>query len=361
MPTRSSSCALALGAAFASLLLSAPAAATVDVPAEGVQRSVSNRSSSEYPLYINREDCLGSDEFSFSVRVSEADGANFEVWLGQGGASCLLSSERATTGVGCTQLDTFALPAEANFTVIIPSAKIAGSMSGVDSCIDNSTNTEPRGVTLYFMVLDGNEDVGEGSYNAWDLTAVDLLGPVAPTELSVGIGDEQLIVSFEPKADDGDRSGYYVYSERLDGGGGGGGSGGSGDGGMGGVGGSVAGECVGATLVPGEVPAPGSGKASADATEISAKGLENYVPYAVGVAAYDSVGNVGKLSSLVCATPLPVDDFYKNYRNAGGRAGGGYCSLSPGLRGDVLLFGGAAAALLGIALRRRARAHGGAR
>ena len=40
----------------------------------------------------------------------------------------------------------------------------------------------------------------------------------------------------------------------------------------------------------------------------------------------------GPLSTPVCATPAKIDDFFDEYRAAGGLAGGGYCSLEgPGI------------------------------
>jgi hypothetical protein len=45
------------------------------------------------------------------------------------------------------------------------------------------------------------------------------------------------------------------------------------------------------------------------------------------VAAVDALGNAGPLSNVACATPKEVNDFFENYRNAGGSAGGGFCAL----------------------------------
>lgn len=55
--------------------------------------------------------------------------------------------------------------------------------------------------------------------------------------------------------------------------------------------------------------------------------LVNGQKYAVAIAAVDRYGNSGPFSNVVCSTPRPVNDFYKNYINAGGQAGGGYCSF----------------------------------
>jgi hypothetical protein len=89
------------------------------------------------------------------------------------------------------------------------------------------------------------------------------------------------------------------------------------------------------------------------------KGLENFTITSVGVAAVDAVGNVGPLATIVCKAPQPIDDFYRVYRDAGGRAGGGYCAVDnvgrriP--RTGVAAMTLALAAAFGRMLRRRAR------
>jgi hypothetical protein len=138
-------------------------------------------------------------------------------------------------------------------------------------------------------------------------------------------------------------------------------TGGADTGGTTGVGGGTGGQrainpnCYSPTLVPGEVPPAdlvpcGTGNGSTQ-SEGQAKGLENDQPYAVAVAGFDAVNNVGPLSDLACATPQLVDDFFDRYREAGGKAGGGFCSIQRyGSPWAVLLLVGAG---LGYALRRR--------
>lgn len=88
------------------------------------------------------------------------------------------------------------------------------------------------------------------------------------------------------------------------------------------------------------------------------KGLTNGTTYNVVVAAVDSSGNVGPPSPEVCDYPAPVNDFYKNYTNDGGKAGGGFCALEAvGMPvSSAALFGGLGAAILGTVRRRRRRA-----
>jgi hypothetical protein len=89
--------------------------------------------------------------------------------------------------------------------------------------------------------------------------------------------------------------------------------------------------------------------------------LTNNVEYVVGVAATDSYGNVGALSTfngsdMICQWPQQVTDFFDSYRSAGGLAGGSFCQvespdLPTGAGGSALVAGAA----LVFALRRRRR------
>jgi hypothetical protein len=56
-------------------------------------------------------------------------------------------------------------------------------------------------------------------------------------------------------------------------------------------------------------------------------GLENHIPYVVGVAAVDTRYNASVLESAVVAWPFPTRDFYRSYRAEGGTAEGGFCTF----------------------------------
>jgi hypothetical protein len=91
----------------------------------------------------------------------------------------------------------------------------------------------------------------------------------------------------------------------------------------------------------------------------TATNLVNNVNYVVAVSAVDLVGNASPLSSTACGTPVEVTDFYELYRQAGGKAGGGICSLSripnPGSRTFVAALGVLAVIGVGRRVRRRRR------
>ncbi len=87
-------------------------------------------------------------------------------------------------------------------------------------------------------------------------------------------------------------------------------------------------------------------------------GLANGTSYAVAVAAFDEFGNLGSISNAVCATPAPINDFWKVYNQDGGNAG--FCALEVvGAHGSPV-----AATLAGLVafafIRRRRKKHASA-
>jgi hypothetical protein len=87
------------------------------------------------------------------------------------------------------------------------------------------------------------------------------------------------------------------------------------------------------------------------------KGLTNGTTYTIAVSAVDGSGNVGPPSIEACDYPAPVNDFFTQYRNDGGQAGGGFCALEAvGMAtGSSAAFGGVAAAALALARRRKSK------
>jgi hypothetical protein len=85
-------------------------------------------------------------------------------------------------------------------------------------------------------------------------------------------------------------------------------------------------------------------------------GLKNGTNYTVVVAAVDGFGNVGPPSGQKCDYPAPVNDFWNQYRQGGGRSGGNLCALeevglpAPALGGGIVV---ATSALAMIRRRRR--------
>jgi MYXO-CTERM domain-containing protein len=82
--------------------------------------------------------------------------------------------------------------------------------------------------------------------------------------------------------------------------------------------------------------------------------LKDYSYYNISVGCVDGNGNVGPLSNVPCGEPVPVADFWYQYYEAGGRAGG-LCStdgvgLPAGTTGLGVLMG---AAMVATVRRRR--------
>ena len=88
-------------------------------------------------------------------------------------------------------------------------------------------------------------------------------------------------------------------------------------------------------------------------------GLQNGVPYQVGVASVDTHGNASPIQSAFVQRPVPTVDFYQAYRQAGGQSPGGYCSLGGrGVRlGAISFLAGSGFLALLIIFRRRRRAR----
>lgn len=323
---------------------------------------------SGHDFEISRKDCENpSDKFKFNLTLTDFDGKQLEVWMAEATSlDCTLQADRGQTAdPHCVKVTT--RDPAATLTVELTSAEIAASIESVSGCVDSNSNSAARAFTLYFLLVDATpSDVVDNSAT-W-VSKIDMIGPTPPTELSAGLGDGLLVVSYTaPTSTDVD--GFTVYCDPP------GGSATSTTSSSSassssasststastgvttsGAGGGASGSCSSSLLIAGEIPATtlaSCGTASKSASKANAKGLTNGEPYAVGIASHDVLGNVGPMSEIVCGVPAPVDDFFETYRDAGGKGGGG-CSVSPGgVAGGAGLL---AVGLAGLALSaRRAR------
>ncbi|MGK3991549.1 hypothetical protein WME99_51340 [Sorangium sp. So ce136] len=320
------------------------AGATVAISTD-VERTGDRRPTSQFPLWISREDCLTDNDLFFTITLSQGSfsrGDTMSVWVSEK-VDCRLRTERDSDG-GCTQIEARS-DLDTTLTFRVPVEKIASALRAPD-CEDPGPSTSARPVSIYFLRQESfQDDVTESDSAVWTDTRMDLLGPRPPSDVKVGSGDTRLIVEYSLASDD-DTFGHYFYCDSNivsspggaagggsgagggDGAGGGGGAGGAGDGGD--DGGEGDSSCGSSVLVPGEIPDASLvpcgrvGRASAG----EASGLENGIPYVVGVAAYDNIGNPGVMSQLACGVPVDVDSFFELYREAGGQAGGGFCSVA---------------------------------
>lgn len=83
-------------------------------------------------------------------------------------------------------------------------------------------------------------------------------------------------------------------------------------------------------------------------------GLQNGIYYGVGVASIDRYGNISPITDVRYGKPIPTVDFYTEYREAGGNAEGGFCSVA-GWRGRPGVFALAGLAVVGLVFFRRRR------
>jgi hypothetical protein len=95
----------------------------------------------------------------------------------------------------------------------------------------------------------------------------------------------------------------------------------------------------------------------ASSSTYTISGLKNFSPYTVVVAAVDGSGTVGPPSQQACATPAPVNDFFKIYRESNGQAGGGFCALEAvgAPASSTVAFAGLGAVIVAQIRRRRSR------
>jgi hypothetical protein len=89
------------------------------------------------------------------------------------------------------------------------------------------------------------------------------------------------------------------------------------------------------------------------AGDLRGAALENGTTYAVAVAATDAFDNVGPLSTPLCNYPEETNDFWTDYKKAGGNAGGGCNTSGDAPLGSLALLGTSAAVVIQRLRRRR--------
>ena len=241
-------------------------------------------------------------------------------------------------------------------------------------------------VTIFIYGFVGVGNNGTPTVTAtWTNGGYDLIGPTAPTTVGAQAADTELYMNWSQVVDT-DLAGYHIYCKAPDGqtpnvgalsvGGAGSTGGAASVGGVGSTGGAAstggaiaagggtsvadAGldynpSCPDSQMYQGAFPTsdmhPSGSATDKLATNGIANGLTNGTSYACAIAAYDTRKNDGPFSVVQCATPWYVDDFFSTYRRAGGKGGGGFCSI--GHAGSAIGFAIPLAAIALLALRRR--------
>lgn len=227
-----------------------------------------------------------------------------------------------------------------------------------DAVCDATGTSTPTLKSVYFMLLNSDLKQPMGSVAVkWDYY-YDLIGPEPPVDVSAGIGENALVLKWSEAEDaSSDLGGYSFLCDPPPGG-----STGIGAAGAAGADGSSEAptDCdddaafkKGQPLTPSAITTYLCGDSEATGETAETDHLENFVPYHVGIVAHDKFKNYGVVSNVACAIPEPVTDFYEAYRAAGGKAGGGFCSIGTGRSHALtaLVLAGA----LGLLARRQAR------
>ncbi len=374
----------AIAAAVVTLFAASRAQAqTVTINTGGITRETKSGSSVS-PRFVvdgktpglSQKDCLDDLVYDFPLVITGLPTQySLQAWAG---TSCTDATSRTGTNPTCWPLLASNISPAASVSVRIRMQDIVGQMttqpkvltySAATSDICTSQTTLGSGRTalnVFFLWVNGSDGSSQGTGATYSI-AVKLFGPDAPSKLSAGAGGGLLELSWTAPANQSDVSGYRIYAQAA----------GSADGGTSDAttttcteaGVDDAGATIDASCTTTPVTCGGSIDTSAvTPTEIGGQvgsgkitGLQNGVSYSVAVAAYDSFGNSGTLSNVICATPQDTVDFWDNYRGSGGTAGG-YCNASSGAGAGEpvpawLFFG--AFGLVAAAVVRRIRRNAG--
>jgi hypothetical protein len=263
------------------------------------------------------------------------------------------------TGTGGTDMLPMAETAGAAATDSSGSSNLDGpeSVEGeapISVCDPDASSSTPNDRTMYVMLVNA-DNANLPSIVKWAFK-YDLAGPPAPVSVKAGVGEDALVLTWT-QADNSpiDLLQYVMLCDpppHADV------TGAAGD-----TGDAPPAEstCQTSAFLPGQVPSVQTiadhmcGQIQNTGTTGQAGPLVNGVKYAVAIAARDGYYNVGPVSDIVCGTPEPVTDFFEAYKAAGGRGGGGFCSIGH-VRTHALsaLF---LAGALGLVVRRRTRAR----
>ena len=278
-----------------------------------IQRSYP-RPQDTLPDQLSRRDCEENAPVVYSVTAETSTLRAAEIWIGQ--EACNSIERRGQDD--CRLVASPMLRGGAQ-TVALTAQQIIG-----EDC-SNQSGADPVTATLFFAFLGDNgapnNDESTEKKITYDLKATD---PPLFTEL--GEGDGLLVPRWDP-LEATDVAGYLFYCEASQAATGTTGT--TGAAGAAGASGSIP-PCD-TSLVEGVIP-DDSFYCGEQAGQSAGRGtigqLTNYQEYAVGITTRDAVGNVGTLSNILCQSPIEVIDFYEAYTNAGGKGGGGFCSVS---------------------------------
>ncbi len=300
-----------------------------------IERSYTRASDTE-PQQISKRDCEEDANIRFPVTIQASSLRPMEIWSGR--EACNTTVRRDSSD--CNLVKTLDV-ASGTRTINITSQEIVGA-----ECTGDQTSSSSVQRALFFAFLDETGSPSEQE-NDTQTIVYDVVAPGAPNFTSLGSGDGLLVPHWDV-VETSDLIGYSFYcdsSASID-------LSNTGAAGQGGAASDIG--CTN-SLVEGQTPDDSrfcGRQAGQRATRGTISDLNNEQAYAVGVVSTDFVGNVGVLSNIRCQTPHEVTDFYEAYTAAGGKGGGGFCSLTPG-RAPSSLFGVGIFGMLLVSLTRR--------
>jgi hypothetical protein len=324
--------------------------------ANEIQRVQPYRSTAARRYWISYADCVADDAFIFPIGLQDVS-HRLEVWVGNDDCS----TKRGLADRGqCWLVAANDRPMSPTTNITVPVRNVVRrdltttdappSVGGVpESVCEGSTDPEGEKVTFYFLLVEGGKSVASDSWdNGEEGTGYDLVGPTAPGNITVGVGESQLAITLRDIGEEADRERFEAFCVPA-----GTTAAEVGDAGVspssalsdagtfdypgaasvpdaGAATGAAPAECFTNLMVAGQRPPVGFSCGVADETSRTLRTgrLQNNTPYAVGIAGQDILGNAGELSSIQCGTPVPLEDFYELYTANGGLGGGGFCNLS---------------------------------
>lgn len=393
LAARASRIGVAVLAASASMLVATAAfAQTATITTSGITRKTKSGTVVNPRFVIDgktpglsRQDCLDDLVYDIPLVMSGLPTSyTLQAWAG---SDCATLTSRTGANPTCWPLLGSGISVGASVNVKIRMQDIVAQMntgttrvvtySPATSSVCTSQTALGSGATslgVSFLWIDGGSGNSMGTGATYTIS-VKLFGPDAPTNLAAGSGGGLLKLTWTAPPNQKDLLGYRIYT--LASGGDGGATdattttcdeGGVIDGGLDDSGDAttitVDASC---TTTPVTSTCPGTiDTTKVTPTEVggtvgggTVSGLADGQSYTVAVAGYDSYGNSGTLSNSICATPQDTIDFWDNYRNSGGTAGGGYCASGPtgsaggGAPWAFIAIGG----FIGAALVRRLRSR----
>jgi hypothetical protein len=252
---------------------------------------------------ISIDECenRGSQSIDMSWDLSSSSGSSIEI-LGSNESGC--STSDATTAVLVSDLGTSqtSYPSSGDSTITLADVLSAAGKT-VDSCSGSDFYVY---VCVRLLDSSGVEVTTSSAAIRFQLTR-----PPPPTDLTVGVGENSLYVSFTngttTTAAPASSKTYRAFAS-----------------------------AGGSTFQSDETTSK---------SKVQIGGLENGTTYDVWVVAYSEAGNASEASEKSAGTPQPVSDFYELYKQQGGVENGGCNQGGDGSWLALLLAAGVARAI----------------